>query len=88
MEFDSADLNRMEQNGSLLNVIIHEMGHVLGLGTLWEVRGFIEGIGSDNPLYIGPNGMREYASLIGASSPQKVPLTNTGGPGYTGRPLA
>ena len=36
MKFDSADLDAMIANGSLNEVIVHEMGHVLGLGTLWE----------------------------------------------------
>ncbi|GGJ31893.1 leishmanolysin-related zinc metalloendopeptidase [Deinococcus roseus] len=36
MEFDSADLKLMEANGTLSGVILHEMGHVLGIGTLWS----------------------------------------------------
>lgn len=36
MEFDAADLKFMEQNGTLKGVILHEMGHVLGIGTLWN----------------------------------------------------
>ena len=39
MSFDTDDLSRMEQDGSLIDVIIHEMGHVLGIGTLWELTG-------------------------------------------------
>ena len=35
MRFDSADLANMEGNGLLEPVILHEMGHVLGIGTLW-----------------------------------------------------
>jgi predicted Zn-dependent protease len=34
MSFDTADLDRMEADGSLTDVILHEMGHVLGFGTL------------------------------------------------------
>ncbi len=36
MEFDVADLDWMESNGTLKAVILHEMAHVLGIGTLWE----------------------------------------------------
>ena len=36
MSFDTADLARMEADGSLTDVILHEMGHVLGFGTLWS----------------------------------------------------
>lgn len=35
MTFDRADLATMASNGSLNDVILHEMGHVLGIGTLW-----------------------------------------------------
>jgi hypothetical protein len=33
--FDSADLAFMVQSGTINGVILHEMGHVLGIGTLW-----------------------------------------------------
>ena len=35
MEFDSADVVTMESNGTFDDVVLHEMGHVLGIGTLW-----------------------------------------------------
>lgn len=36
MEFDEDDLPRLEAQGILVSTITHEMGHVLGFGTLWE----------------------------------------------------
>lgn len=33
MQFDTADLRHMENEGTLVDVITHEMGHVLGIGT-------------------------------------------------------
>ena len=35
MTFDEADLATMVANGSIGDVILHEMGHTLGIGTLW-----------------------------------------------------
>lgn len=35
MIFDRADLAGMVANGSAGDVVLHEMGHVLGIGTLW-----------------------------------------------------
>src|SRR5262249_58958527 len=32
MTFDSADLASLEANGELFDVVLHEMGHVLGIG--------------------------------------------------------
>jgi subtilisin-like proprotein convertase family protein len=81
MSFDSADLAGMEDNGSLLEVIIHEMGHVLGIGTIWKRKGLIKNSGSMNPLFIGQNAMREYQTLINADEPTPVPIANTGGEG-------
>jgi leishmanolysin len=36
MKFDTADLANMETNGTLDDVILHEMGHVLGFGSIWD----------------------------------------------------
>ncbi len=81
MAFDTADLAAMEADGSLVNVILHEMGHVLGIGTIWSRLGFLAGAGTVNPEFLGPNAMREYAALTGAVNPVPVPVANTGGAG-------
>ena len=36
MRFDTSDLPSLEAAGSFGSVILHEMGHVLGIGTLWN----------------------------------------------------
>jgi hypothetical protein len=36
MQFDEADVEALEADGTFNEVILHEMGHVLGYGTLWE----------------------------------------------------
>jgi hypothetical protein len=80
MTFDSADLARMEEEGTLVDVIIHEMGHVLGIGTIWQDAGLIEGAGTANPVFIGEQAAREYSALRGGET-ASVPVENTGGPG-------
>jgi hypothetical protein len=46
MEFDTADIQMLLSNGKFENVILHEMAHALGFGTLWEENGvYIEGSG-------------------------------------------
>lgn len=47
MQFDTADLNNMENNGTLFDVIAHEMAHVIGFGTLWTTDFFIAGTQSN-----------------------------------------
>lgn len=81
MEFDVGDLAQLEASGGLLNVIIHEMGHVLGIGTLWRAKNLLAGAGSPNPLFTGMNAMREFAVLANSPTPIPVPLANTGGQG-------
>lgn len=81
MEFDVDDLRMLEADQSLEDVILHEMGHVLGIGTLWQALSLLDGAGQDNPTFTGEATMTEYASLLDAAAPEPVPVANTGGPG-------
>jgi hypothetical protein len=80
MEFHMADLRQMESDGSLVNVIIHEMGHVLGIGTLWKLHGLVKGAGTKHPVFTGRQAMAAYSGLLGTPEPQEVPLSNIGDP--------
>lgn len=80
MQFDSADVQMMESQGTFRDVIIHEMGHVLGLGTLWQSFGLLSGAGTADPRFTGTNAAREYAALAGTAA-TSVPVENTGGAG-------
>jgi subtilisin-like proprotein convertase family protein len=71
MQFDTADLAQMEADGSLVRVIIHEMGHVLGFGTIWDRLGLRQGAGTINPTFTGPNAMREFGALQGLTTPAR-----------------
>ena len=81
MEFDTGDLSALEADGSLQDVILHEMGHVIGIGTLWQALSLLDGAGSQNPTFTGQAAMREYAGLLGVDEPLPVPVANMGGPG-------
>lgn len=81
MTFDAADLAALESAGTLDDVIAHEMGHVLGIGTLWEPQGLLGGAGTADPVFTGAGAVAEYAAL-GGDGP--VPVENTGGPGTAG----
>lgn len=81
MSFDSADLDQLEADGGMFNVIVHEMAHCIGIGTLWSSMGLLEGEGTANPVFIGENAMREWGVLSGAGRPMPVPVANTGGGG-------
>lgn len=88
MQFDTADLEMMEAGGFLANVILHEMGHVLGIGTLWGIQGFLAdpslppNSGTD-PHFTGPAGIAAFDDVGGVAyvAGAKVPVENTGGAG-------
>lgn len=81
MAFDEADVERLERELSLADVILHEMGHVLGFGTLWRRKGLVSGSGSNNPEFVGAAAAIEYAALLEKNDPTPVPIANTGGTG-------
>ncbi|MBR0780536.1 leishmanolysin-related zinc metalloendopeptidase [Bradyrhizobium iriomotense] len=81
MQFDTADLAAMEADGTLNDVITHEMGHVIGIGTIWTNKKLLKGAHTHNPTFNGANAMHEYAKLRGSATPLPVPVENTGGEG-------
>jgi Leishmanolysin len=83
MEFDEFDLEGLVADGSLADVIIHEMGHVLGIGTLWNFnRSLLIGAGGSDPFFQGTAGRAQFAALNTATySGLPVPVENTGGSG-------
>lgn len=81
MSFDTADLAQMQAGGTLVDVITHEMGHVIGMGTVWKDKGLLNGAGSADPRFTGAQAIAEYKLLGGTGSGAGVPVENTGGPG-------
>lgn len=80
MKFDVADF------GGLSNpqeVILHEMLHVLGSGTIWESdRALISGKGTADPRFLGAAAKDACIALGGAAlCATGVPLENSGGAG-------
>jgi hypothetical protein len=82
MEFDSDDIQNLINNGSLREVIQHEMLHVVGLGTLWNVKNLLLGAGTVDSRYVGTMGVNACIGLGGSTiCPTSVPVENSGGPG-------
>jgi len=96
MQFDVADLGILERSGTLDETILHEMGHVLGIGTLWS---FVPLDFLQNPSYPfdegadthfdGPNAIAAFNALPGGpwnpptSANSVVPVENVQGGGGT-----
>ncbi|HSU17598.1 leishmanolysin-related zinc metalloendopeptidase [Longimicrobium sp.] len=89
MRFDSADMPSMEASGMLSAVILHEMGHVLGIGSLWQPHFSL--VQNASPVggppldtyYSGTNGIAGFNSIGGSTytGGNKVPVENTGSSG-------
>ncbi len=78
MAFDTADLSAMESNGSLYDVILHEMAHVMGFGTLWVDNGvYVDGTGE----YTGANALAAYRNEFNQPGAAFVPVELGGGAG-------
>jgi|KBSSwiStaDraftv2_1062776.scaffolds.fasta_scaffold15009_4 leishmanolysin len=86
MSFDVADLDLLESTGRLNAVILHEMGHVLGFGTLWSflTNDLLTGRGGPDPYF---NGTSARGAFLAAAAPltvftgNPVPVENSGGAG-------
>ncbi|GHF33146.1 hypothetical protein HNQ07_000305 [Deinococcus metalli] len=78
--FDSSDLAQF--GSQLTDIATHELGHSLGIGSLWSRFRLVSGANSNNPVYTGANGVREYRAAGGTLS--SVPVENQGGSGTKG----
>jgi hypothetical protein len=79
LTLDSADLSGMPES-TLFSLIWHEIGHVMGIGTLWRFGNDLLAFpGSPDPRYTGEGGIAGYQHA-GGQDPS-VPVANTGGSG-------
>ena len=77
MNFDVADIQNLANAGLLEDVILHEMGHVLGIGTLWQTNGlYTNGTGT----YFGENALEQYQTEFNPNA-TFVPIELGGGGG-------
>jgi hypothetical protein len=88
MQFDTDDMAGLESRDLLQPVLLHEMGHVLGIGTLWNLKHLLNDPSptSGAPLdtwFSGTNGLAGFNAIGGNTytGGQKVPVENTGGGG-------
>ncbi|MCB7481047.1 leishmanolysin-related zinc metalloendopeptidase [Christiangramia sediminis] len=82
MRFDVEDLAFLDELDLFEDVIVHEMGHVLGVGTLWNSGGKMLSQGpASNPYFTG-----EMANVFwnAEGGEFELPIENIGGPGTAG----
>jgi hypothetical protein len=82
MQFDVADLTNLENQGLLQFVILHEMLHVTGFGSIWSSLGLLSGSATTDPFFTGSQAIAAFNSIGGnVFVGNKVPVEGTGGPG-------
>jgi hypothetical protein len=87
MTFDEADLTNLEGDGDMLPVVLHEMGHVLGIGTMWDDKDLLQAPSLPNNQgadthFRGDGAIEAFDAAGGSSySGAKVPVENQAGEG-------
>ncbi len=80
MQFDINDIASLETGIGLYEVALHEMGHVLGIGTIWDNLNLLVDATTNNPRFNGATATREYNAIFGRND-ASVPVEQDGGPG-------
>ncbi len=81
MRFDSSDIASLESNNMFDDVILHEMAHVLGLGTLWQANNvYVPGSGQ----YTGAYALAQWQIEFNQPGATFVPVELDGGQGTAG----
>jgi len=78
MQFDSADAAYYNNIGLFDDIVMHEMLHTVGLGSVWNYRGLISGAATASPVYTGALANAVYPGTAW------IPVENDGGAGTAG----
>ena len=83
MRFDEADLPGLVATGRLDAVVLHEMLHVIGIGTVWTQNSFLLNGGTADARYSGARARAACANLNGgpSSCATNVPVHSADGVG-------
>jgi hypothetical protein len=83
MEFDSADVVVLQSTAQFDLVIEHEMGHVLGFGSIWPGLGLLVGGSTSDPHFIGTQALAAFDGIGGSTyvAGAKVPVEDCCGTG-------
>jgi hypothetical protein len=79
LTLDEEDLLLIPSEETITDIIQHEMGHILGLGPLWDRFDLLEAEGTANPRYTGAQAIAAYQDAGGADA--TIPVENQGGSG-------
>lgn len=78
IKLDSADVDNWLSYDGFEDLVTHEIGHVLGFGTVWSDFDVTTGLGGSDPRFTGMNAVAEYHALGGVGD---IPIEADGGAG-------
>lgn len=83
VQIDVSDASAVINQGGFVELIVHEIGHVLGIGTYWETYNLLlrpcaynNAPCNTNPIYRGSFGVGGFEDLGGSGG---IPVENSGG---------
>ena len=81
MSLNSTTLASLTQNGLLNDVIKHEMAHLLGFGTVWDLDKLAQDTTSQDPWFSGADAQAAFHKALPTYTDKIVPVEASGGSG-------
>jgi Leishmanolysin len=79
MQFDVADATNYDGMGLFDDIVIHEMLHSIGFGTIWSDLHLLAGAGTPNPTFTGSQAVAAYHLVYPLAG--NIPVEQDGGAG-------
>jgi leishmanolysin len=83
MSLNSSTLETLAGNGLLDDVIEHEMAHLLGFGTVWDLDGLLRDTTTSDPWFSGMDAQAAFRQALPSFTDKIVPVEANGGSGTT-----
>ena len=79
MKFDIADADVFKGQGLFDDIVVHEMSHSLGFGSIWGYKNLVAG-----GLYKGAEALAQYQATAAGAGATGIPVEQDGGSGTAG----
>jgi hypothetical protein len=83
MSLNDSTLTVLASNGLLDDVIEHEMAHLLGFGTVWDLDGLVRDTTTNDPWFSGADAQAAFRKALPSFTDRIVPVEANGGSGTT-----
>ena len=83
MSLNGSTLTSLSNSGLLDDVIEHEMAHLLGFGTVWDLDNLLRDSTTNNPWFSGADAQAAFRQALPTYTDKVVPVEAGGGAGTT-----